>query len=147
MRSQRETGSNLPGVRHHGDTGAQGGPDIEQFYEQDERRRRSEEVELGSDWHDADEARYELSWVADTGELYVMREPDVPMTEDPFGDVYPSQVRLESVTVAVVGWIPDRDQLEEVLDGWESAMSEKNSIGWLAERLRQREVPRTPPSG
>ncbi len=55
--------------------------DIEEFYEADERRRRSEEVEIGTEWHDADGARYELSWVADTGELYVMREPTVPMSD------------------------------------------------------------------
>jgi len=116
--------------------------DIEQFYEADERRRRSEELELGTEWRDADGARHELSWVADTGELYVMREPDVPMTEDPFGDLYPSRVRTDSVTVAVVGWIPQRDRMEDVLEGWESAMTEPNSIRWLADRLRQREVPR-----
>jgi hypothetical protein len=116
--------------------------DIEQFYEADERRRRSEEIELGTEWRDADGARYELSWVADTGELYVMREPDVPMTEDPFGDLYRSQVRTDSVTVAVVGWIPERDRMEEVLEGWDRVMAEPNSIRWLADRLRQREVPR-----
>ena len=53
--------------------------DIEEFYEADERRRRSEEIELGTEWLDADGVRYELSWVADTGELYVMREPAVRM--------------------------------------------------------------------
>lgn len=120
--------------------------DIEEFYDADERRRRSEEIELGTEWHDADGARYEVSWIADTGELYVMREPHVPMTEDPFGDVYTSRVRTESVTVAVVGWIPDRDQMEKVLEGWESAMNEPNSIAWLAERLKQRGVPREPVS-
>ncbi len=69
--------------------------DIEEFYEADERRRRSEEVEIGTDWHDADGARYELSWVADTGELYVMREPNAPMSVDPFGDVYEPSVPTE----------------------------------------------------
>ena len=48
---------------------------IEEFYEADERRRRSEEIELGTEWHDRDGVRHEVSWVADTGELYVMREP------------------------------------------------------------------------
>lgn len=119
---------------------------IEQFYAADERRRRSEEIELGTEWHDADEARYELSWVADTGELYVMREPDVPMTEDPFGDVYRSDVPVGEITVAVIGWIPERDRMEEVLEGWESTMDEPNSVAWLAQRLRDREVPRQPPT-
>ncbi|HUC36947.1 MAG TPA: hypothetical protein VMR97_07480 [Acidimicrobiales bacterium] len=121
--------------------------DIEQFYAADERRRRSEEIELGTDWHDADGARYELSWVADTGELYVMREPYVPMTEDPFGDVYRSAVPTGAVTVAVVGWVAERDAMEELLDGWESAMPQGDSIAWLAERLRSRGIPKQPPAG
>ena len=120
--------------------------DIEQFYAADERRRRSEEIELGTEWHDADGARYELSWVADTGELYVMREPDVPMTADPFGDVYRSQVPTGEITVAVIGWMPERDQMEEVLQGWEKAMGKPDGVAWLAKRLRDREVPREAPA-
>jgi hypothetical protein len=119
--------------------------DIEEFYEADERRRRSEEIELGTEWHDADGARYELSWVADTGELYVMREPTAPMTSDPFGDIYDSSVHLDAITVAVVGWIADRGRLEQVLEGWEEAMNSPGSIAWLAERLRQQSIPRRPP--
>jgi hypothetical protein len=118
--------------------------DIEEFYQADERRRRSEEVELGTEWHDTDQARYEVSWIADTGELYVMREPYGLMSEDPFGDIYTSSVPLTSVTAAIVGWIPDRDQMEQVLDGWQEAMGQPNSMAWLAERLRQRGVPRLP---
>jgi hypothetical protein len=119
--------------------------DIEEFYEADERRRRSEEVEIGTDWHDADGARYELSWVADTGELYVMREPNVPMSVDPFGDVYEPSVRTSSLSVAVVGWIADRARVEQVLDGWQAAMGTGDSVSWLSERLRQQSVPRQPP--
>ncbi|HUY63009.1 MAG TPA: hypothetical protein VMV14_00665 [Acidimicrobiales bacterium] len=118
--------------------------DIEEFYAQDERRRRSAEVELGTDWHDSDGARYELSWVVDTGDLYVMREPSVPMTEDPFGDLYPSKVPLGELTVAVIGWVPDQRRMEEVLAGWEEAMAAADSVSWLAERLRDHGVSRTP---
>lgn len=116
--------------------------DIEEFYAEDERRRRSEEIELGTEWHDADGARYELSWVADTGELYVMREPSVPMTQDPFGDVYRSDVPVDEITVAVVGWVPDRTQMDEVLAGWEQAMAQPDSVSWIAARLRDHAVPR-----
>ena len=42
---------------------------IEEFYEADERRRRSEEIEVGTEWLDRDGVRHEVSWVADTGEL------------------------------------------------------------------------------
>ena len=52
---------------------------IEDFYAQDERRRASSEIEFGRDWRDVGGTRYELSWVADTGELYLMREPVTSM--------------------------------------------------------------------
>ena len=119
--------------------------DIEEFYQADERRRRSEEVEIGTDWHDGAGARYEVSWVADTGELYVMGEPNAPMSVDLFGDVYESKVPTTAVTVAVVGWIADRARMEQVLEGWQTAMTQPNSVSWLAERLRQQSVPHQAP--
>jgi hypothetical protein len=119
--------------------------DIEEFYQADERRRRSEEIEIGTEWHDGAGARYEVSWVADTGELYVMAEPNARVTVDLFGDTYDSQVPTSAVTVAVVGWIADRARMEQVLDGWQTAMTEPNSVSWLADRLRQQSVPRQPP--
>jgi hypothetical protein len=120
---------------------------IEEFYEADERRRRSEEIELGTEWHDGDGVRHEVSWVADTGELYVMREPAARMTEDPFGDAFSGSLPLDAVTVAVVGWIPTRDRMEEVLAGWEDAMAGPQSLTWLATRLRDQAVAKTPPTG
>lgn len=119
---------------------------IEEFYAQDERRRRSEEIELGTEWHDAKGARYELSWVADTGELYVMSEPGVPMTEDLFGDVYRSDVPVGEISVAVVGWIDERRAMEEALAGWEEAMLGTNGLAWITDRLRDRGVPVQAPS-
>jgi hypothetical protein len=120
--------------------------DIEEFYGADERRRRSEEIELGTEWHDAQGVRYELSWVADTGELYVMREPTGRIVEDPFGDVFSGSLPVDSLTVAVVGWIPDRDRLEHVTAGWEQAMGGTDSVSWLAARLRDEAVPQAPPA-
>jgi hypothetical protein len=119
--------------------------DIEEFYEADERRRRSEEVEIGTDWHDDKNVRYELSWVADTGELYVMGEPNAYMSEDLFGGIHEASLPTGAVTVAVVGWIADRARVEQVLDGWQGAMAEPNSVSWLTERLRPQSVPRQPP--
>lgn len=119
---------------------------IEEFYAQDERRRRSEELELGTEWHDPAGARYALSWVADTGELYVMSEPGVPMTEDLFGDMYRSDVPVDEISVAVIGWIADRSAMEEALTGWEDAMPGPNSLAWVTERLRDRHVPAQAPS-
>ena len=120
--------------------------DIEEFYAADERRRRSEEIELGTEWHDGHGARYELSWVADTGELYVMREPTGAVAEDPFGDVYPGGVPTDELTVAVVGWVPERTRVEEILAGWEDARPAADSVSWLSARLRDAGVPKTPPA-
>jgi hypothetical protein len=120
--------------------------DIEEFYEADERRRRSEEIEVGTDWLDRDRVRHELSWVADTGELYLMREPAVRMSEDAFGDEFSGALPMDAVTVAVVGWIPTRARLEEVLVGWEDAMDGPESLSWLERRLRDEAVPKAPPA-
>ena len=46
--------------------------DIEEFYDADPRRRASDEVRFGDEWTDADGGRYEVLWVADTGEVYAM---------------------------------------------------------------------------
>ncbi|MFN8035625.1 MAG: hypothetical protein U0V73_06810 [Acidimicrobiia bacterium] len=46
--------------------------DITDFYDADPRRRESKELEFGNQWHDAAGYRYKLSWVEDTGELYLL---------------------------------------------------------------------------
>src|ERR1700731_1174531 len=120
--------------------------DIEEFYEAEEGRRRSEEIELGTEWTDAEGVRHEVSWIADTGELYVMREPAARMAEDGFGDEYSGSLPVSAVTVAVVGWIATRDGMEAVLAGWQDAMAAPNSLSWLEARLRDEAVPKTAPA-
>ncbi len=112
--------------------------DIEEFYSADERRRRSAEVELGTDWHDAQGNRYELSWVEDTGELYVMleRAPEAD-TWTPFGDIEVEKVPVDQLIVRVVGRVATRQELDRLLEGWEQAMASPDSVSWVAERLRQ----------
>lgn len=110
---------------------------IEEFYDADPRRRASEEVEFGSDWHDADGVRFELSWVADTGELYAMREPMEPIDYDPaFGSSMVEPMDTDTVTVEILATIEERGEVERRLDGWEAAMPEENSLAWARERLR-----------
>lgn len=116
--------------------------DIEAFYDADERRRTSAEIELGNDWTDQYGVRYELSWVQDTGELYVLREP-VPATwTTPFGNLYVSGTRkvdeneVQGMTVTVIGTVGSLDELERAFDGWQQAMGEKDSVAWLLERLK-----------
>lgn len=120
--------------------------DIEEFYDADERRRRSAELELGRDWHDKSGVRYELNWVEDTGELYVMREPVPTETLDPFGGIHVvgthgvDEGEVQGMSVAVVGLVQRRQDLEQAVEGWEEAMAEPDSVAWLVDRLRARGI-------
>lgn len=119
------------------------GVNIEEFYDEDPRRRSSTELELGRDWHDAHGVRYELSWVEDTGELYEMREPVPSGWDTPFGGVHVTHTHsideqeISGMTVAVLGVIRSRAEVDEALSGWEEAMGSPNSIDWLVGRLRR----------
>ena len=120
--------------------------DIEEFYDADERRRSSAELELGREWHDHSGVRYELNWVEDTGELYVMREPVPFETVDPFGGIHVAgshgldQTEVEGMTVSIVGSVSERAALEQVLDGWEQAMAAPDGVAWLVDRLRSKGI-------
>jgi hypothetical protein len=111
--------------------------DIEQFYDADPRRRESEETEFGREWSDAQGGRYELSWVADTGELYAMAEPVEQVYMDPVGDTRVGELPTELVTVDILGVVPDRAALDQLLDGWERAMKQPNGLQWVRDRLSQ----------
>jgi hypothetical protein len=39
------------------------------------------------------------------------------------------------LTVVVIGKVPSRAALEDLLQGWETAMPEENSLAWLYEHL------------
>jgi hypothetical protein len=117
--------------------------DIEAFYAADERRRSSAEIELGQDWYDAQGVRYELSWIEDTGELYVMAEAAPSGFVDPFGDQLDpfgrwlgASVPTSSLVVRILGRIPSREAVERSLEGWEQAMGQPESTNWIVERLR-----------
>jgi hypothetical protein len=120
--------------------------DIEQFYSADERRRHSAEVELGTNWFDANGSRYELSWVEDTGELYVMLElvPEVD-SWTPFGDSEVEEVPADRVLVLVIGYLPTLEEVERVLAGWPEQMVKPDGISWVAERLRTLGIAPSPP--
>ncbi|MHB8431271.1 MAG: hypothetical protein ACYDDZ_12220 [Acidimicrobiales bacterium] len=115
---------------------------IEEFYSSDERRRQSAEVELGTDWFDAQGSRYELSWVADTGELYVMLElvPEVDAWT-PFGDVEVEKIPTDRLLVKIVGYIRTQAEVESILEGWAEHMVQPDGIAWVAEQLRAHDVP------
>ena len=97
--------------------------DIEEFYDQDPRRRASDEIEFGREWSE-DDRRFEVAWVADTGEVYVMAEP-----------YSRHEISTESVTVEVLGVIEGRDAVNSMLAGWQAAMAAPNSLAWVRERV------------
>ena len=112
--------------------------DIEEFYDADPRRRASAEIELGTEWHDAQDVHYELNYIEDTGELYVVQEPPPSEWADPFGGIHvinnPNYEK--QLGVRVVGHIESVDLMHQILDGWQKAMTSDESVQWLAERLR-----------
>lgn len=112
--------------------------DIEAFYEQNEARRESAEFEFGSEWTDASDNEYELSWVEATGELYLMVEPEALVNEDIFGDFLVADEAISDLTVVVIGKAPSLAALEDQILGWEDAMLEENSLSWLYERFPQK---------
>ena len=109
--------------------------DIEQFYDADPRRRHSEEISFGRDWTDDGGTRWELNWVADTGELYLMREPVEPGGIDPVGDTWVPDMPVELVTVEILGVVTDRASLDAAFDGWDAQMHRDGSLGWVREQL------------
>ncbi len=110
--------------------------DIEEFYDADPRRRESAEIEFGADWHDAAGVRYELNWIEDTGELYVMREPTEQVAEDPFGDFFLTRVPASGLVVRVLTRLSDRAHVEQILDGWRKAIAGPDSTSWVVGRLK-----------
>jgi hypothetical protein len=109
--------------------------DIEEFYDENPARRASEEFEFGRDWSDSDGARCELSWVHDTGELYVMVEPTPAIVPDGLGDEFLRRIPTKSLTVDVLGVVPTREGVDQTLAGWPDAMPTPNSIAWVRSRL------------
>lgn len=109
--------------------------DIEQFYDADPRRRHSEEEQFGRDWLDGEGVRWELNWVVDTGEVYLMREPLEPGAMDAVGDTWVADLPVAMVTVEILGVVADRDVLGGALDGWEARDGTDGSLAWARERV------------
>ena|SRR6516164_5926924 len=109
--------------------------DIEEFYDADPRRRQSAEVEFGRDWSDDRGGRSEISWVADTGELYVMNEPIEPIYSDGLGDVELQRVNAKDMTVEILAVVPTRAAVDAMLGGWQDAMGTENSVAWVRDRV------------
>jgi hypothetical protein len=109
--------------------------DIEEFYAADERRRKSAELEFGTDWNDAN-GRCGVSWVEDTGEVYVMREPLASVTGSGAGDLELVNMSEHALGVEVLGVVAGREAVESVMSGWEQKMPDADGIAWLRDRVQ-----------
>ena len=109
--------------------------DIESFYDQNEARRESAEIEFGNRWTDASDNYYELTWVEATGELFLMLEPEAVVSEDIFGDFLISDEEIGEISVVVIAKVGSLTAVEDALQGWEDVMEEEDSLAWLYERF------------
>ena len=115
--------------------------DIEEFYDERPVRRTSEEFEFGRDWTDSEGKRAEVSWVQDTGELYLMSEPVEPIIPDLLGGEHLQHLPKKELIVEVLAVLASLDAVEDALAGWRQAMNAPNSLAWLRDRAA------TPPQG
>jgi hypothetical protein len=111
---------------------------LSSFYNDDERRVRSSERDVGLWWRDtANGPLHRAAWVSETGELYLVR---LGPPEQGGG------------AVEVLATIADRDRLERALRGWRERCGESRSLSWLRMRAARldgaarsgREEPRSP---
>ena len=97
---------------------------LARFYNADERRVHSRELDVGLWWREAaDGPLHRAAWVSDTGELYLVR----------LGPAADGGGRVE-----VLASVEDRELLERVLDGWRERCGEPRSLQWLRERASLR---------
>jgi hypothetical protein len=93
---------------------------LARFYNADERRVRSRELDVGLWWReDGEGPLHRAAWVADTGELYLVR----------LGA--PSEGGGE---VELLARVSSRERLERALDGWRDQCGAPRSLPWLRQR-------------
>ena len=86
-----------------------------------------------------------MSWIAATGEIYVMREPLGWIAEDPIGDERVTPVRDDQLGVEVLGTIVGKEMIEAVMSGWPEVMARPNSITWVKDRIAHAATERDDP--
>ncbi|HEX4429361.1 MAG TPA: hypothetical protein VHZ96_08845 [Frankiaceae bacterium] len=112
--------------------------DISEFYDANPARRESDEEGFGDGWStEADQhSTYRASWLHDTGELYVVREPHPGGLFARYLDQLDiDQVDIEQLTVEVLGRFDSDDAVKQALSGWEHAMTRADSLDWLRTRV------------
>ncbi|HEV2760543.1 MAG TPA: hypothetical protein VGV86_13340 [Acidimicrobiales bacterium] len=113
---------------------------VKEFYDEDDRRRRSREVAFGLGWTiDSDPfVLYGLHWIEETREIYVVRGPQIPQSPDAWDTDVPFWPVMEDAYEAILlGWADSEEILHAVLDGWQHRMTEANGLQWVRIRLYQ----------
>jgi hypothetical protein len=104
------------------ETNVEGAPaelSIDDFYDGDPARLDSDEAEFGQAWRDAEGVQCEVSWIADTGELFIVHAH-----------------RWQPYQVEILAVIRSRAEVERALYGWERAMSDTPDVQWVRDRVR-----------
>jgi hypothetical protein len=111
--------------------------DISEFYDADPTRRESDEEGFGDGWStESDQhSTYRASWLLETGELYIVREPHPGGLFARYLDQLGiDQVDVKQLTVEVLGRFESEAAVKQALTGWEQAMTHPNSLDWLRGR-------------
>ena len=98
-------------------------PDEPAFWADDERRRRSDQLDLGATWRWAgSNDAWRLAWVRDTGELYLCRADghDGSCTD-----------------VSVLAVLPAEPDVDALLAGWRDHRTEPDGLSWVLRRTAQ----------
>ena len=96
-------------------------PDELAFVTEDRRRRTSDQVDLGATWRaQGSNDAWRLSWLRDTGELYVCRADGY--------DGSCSDVRLLAL-------VRSEAELDAMLDGWRELRTDPDGLSWLLGRV------------
>jgi hypothetical protein len=110
---------------------------IREFYGEDSRRQASAEIPFGDGWTDQRDVHstYRLSWVADTREIYSVREPHPGGILARYLDQLDvEQADVSALTVEILA-VADRALIEDALTGWAAMMGEHNSLRWARQQL------------
>ena len=95
-------------------------PDEPSFVEDDQRRGRSDVLDLGATWRwDGSNDAWRLAWVRDTGELFLCRADghDGSCTD-----------------VSVLAVLPQERDVDAVLAGWRDHRTEPDGLSWVLRR-------------
>ena len=122
---------------------------LDLYYELDERRRRSPELDFGVVWR-FEGGNYRLTWVVETGELiavhlWPVRRIDRTIRIATHADGLEAFAG-EPMEVYVLLVVSSREVVEQLLEGWADACWGDDSLLWVVDRVRaQRESPATYP--